>query len=785
MKLLCRNLLRVHGCRIYPATRNRQPATNFKHFAITLLSIHCFTLFFSYPLHSQSLFKNSGGAARTIGLGGPHALGPVDATTALWNPAALAGLRENEFILTANRPFEFSAAGLVGYWPEFGSFGISLAQFALSNAKLERASLAWAYTLNKPFSFGLSLHGNRIRQDEFITLSPGAVWHPFGERLPLSRDPYQAAFFNVPLTTFPLAFALQASDLPLGQKRLAPYYVAGAAARFRPNGVALLSSLEWRDGNRLTRLGFASPVFYHFALYGGIADFKPSTAAFGFAVLGSAYSFDMVYSFAEKKFLYGLAFRLGPKPNDQASRHLSRGMSYIKIPNYRSARRQFKYYLTYEPEDLKILKLDSALTSQIQREDERIARLMDEGETLENRLKYVDAAVKYIAVLQIDREHKIARRFLTRLAPQLDLYIKRQYRNGVQFFEDGNYAEARKLFENILLAGRNYADTQDYLNRIYTRQQREAEKVFVRGLGYYEQENFSKAREHFQQALSLSPNYERAQTYLDSSQAKIEAQKVRMNRLLGEAERFNRRQQFNLAYRAYREVLDFDPANEKARQGMSLLQSQIDAEVNEKLQAAKRAFDRGDYIQAGDLSRQILDLAPQHKEAGELFQRISQINSRRADDYLRRGQSFLEARDWKNAVEEFDRALSIDPKNRIAEQKRQEALSQSNIQQLFEQAQAQYNRNQFLKAIEFYRTILEREPNNATARARLNECQRLLDFQVDQYYKRGINLFIADDYEGAIKELDKALAINPMHKQSREYKQKAQQSLEALRRLRE
>jgi hypothetical protein len=56
---------------------------------------------------------------------------------------------------------------------------------------------------------------------------------------------------------------------------------------------------------------------------------------------------------------------------------------------------------------------------------------------------------------------------------------------------------------------------------------------------------------------------------------------------------------------------------------------------------------------------------------------------------------------------------------------------------------------------------------------------------VEKFFKRGLNLFIADDYEGAIKELDRALSINPRHKQSLEYKQKAQQSLEALRRLRE
>jgi len=743
------------------------------------------TLFFTQPLLSQSLLQNSGAAARTVGLGGPHLLGPVDAATALWNPAALAGLRENKFMLASNRPFQFSAVGLMGYSPAAGSLGLSLTRFAIADSTLDRASAAWARSLGKPFAVGLALHGNRLGRREFFTASLGAVWQPYGARLPLSRDPAAASFFNVPLTTFPLAFSFQASDIPLGRERLSSYYVAGAAARLYENGPAALASFEWRGNKSLLRLGLASPVFKYFSLYGGVFDLKLQNTSLGLAALGTAYGFDAVYSFADKKFLTGIAFRLGPRPVERARQHYSRGMALAKTSSFRSARQQFKYYLQLEPENARILQLDSALTAKIQREDESIDRLMEEGRALEKRLKYVDAAVKYINVLQKNREHGAAQKNLARLAPQLDFYIKRQYRNAVQLFDDGNYPEARKLFESILLVGQNYADTQDYLNRIAAHQQEEAGKFFVRGLGYFEQDKLANAREQFQKALELAPNYEQAQAYLDSIQRRSDAQKSRVNRLLAEAERLNRRQQFNRAYRAYREALDLDPANDAAKRGMRLLQNRIDAEVNEKLQTANRAFERGDYAQATEIGRQILELVPRHEETNNLLQRINQINSRRAEDYVQRGTAYFEAGDWNNAVDEFDKALGFDPKNRVAEQKKQEALNQSNMQQLLAQAQAQFNRMQYLKAIEFYNTILERDPNNATARARLNDCRKELDRQVDRHFRVGLNLFINDDYEGAIKELNKALAINPRHKQSLDYKQKALQSLEALKRLRE
>ncbi len=742
-------------------------------------------LFHVQPLASQSLLQNSGVAARAVGFGGSQLLGPVDATTASWSPVALAGLRENKFILTSNQPFQFSAASLMGYWPEVGSLGVGLSRFPVANSNLDRASLAWARSFGRPLAAGLSLHGNRLRQTEFMTASLGIVWQPLGACLPLARDPYHAAFFNVPLTTFPLAFALQASDLPLGRERVSSYYIAGAAARFYANGPATLASFEWRGNKNLLRLGVASPVYKYFSLYGGTFDLKLRNTALGLATFSNAYSFDVVYSFADKKFLTAIAFRLGPRPAERARQHYTRGMALAKASSFRPAHRQFKNYLQYEPENARVLRLDSALTASIRRDNERIRLLVEEGRALEKRLKYVEAAVKYISVLQINRGHGTAQRSLARLAPQLDFYIKREYRNAVQWFEDGNYAEARKRFESILLVGQNYADTQDYLNRIKALQQEEAGKFFIRGLGYFELNNLASAREQFQKALDLSPDYEAAQAYLDSIQLRVEARKMRATRLLAEAERLNRRQQFNRAYRAYREALDLDPTNETAKQGMRLLQNRIDAEVAEKMQNATRAFERGDYAQAQESARQILDLVPRQEAANNLLQRIKQFNDRRAEDYYQRGLAYFDKKDWNNAIDEFDKALSFDPKNRLAEQKKQEALSQSNIQQLLAQAQAQYNRMQYLKAIEIYNAILERDPNNAAAQGRLRECQKELDQQVDRHFKAGLNLFINDDYEGAIRELDKALAINPRHKQSLDYKKNAQQSLESLKRLRE
>ncbi|MDZ7291106.1 MAG: tetratricopeptide repeat protein [candidate division KSB1 bacterium] len=742
-------------------------------------------LCFSQPLASQSLFQNLASSARITGLGGPHLLGPADATNTLWNPSTLASLREIEFLLNSNQPFEFSSVGLAGYWPSIGSFGLHLARFPITGSCWERASAAWAHSLGNVFSFGISLHGNRLGQDEFATTSIGMVWHPLGARLPLSRDPYQASFFNVPLTPYPLAFAVQASDLPLGRERLSRFYVAGAAARFTTRGPALLASLETSEQKMLTRLGLASPIIQHVAVYGGITDFEPKNTAVGLTLMGTSYSFDVAYCFAEKRFLSGIAFRLGQKAGDRANRHLTRGTMLAKSANYRQALRQFKHYFAYESENPKARQIAGALANQVRKDDEKIRKLMDEAALQKKKFKYVDAAVIYLAVLQINNEYEEARRQLSQLQPGLDLYLQRKYNEGKQLFEEGNYPQAKKVFESILLLRKSYANARDYLARINEVQQKAAEDAYFRGLGYFSQRNFSKALEFFQNALSLSPHYEEAQIYLDKTQAALQRQKEKIARLLVEANRLNQQQQFNNAYRAYREVLELDPENETAKQQIRLLQSRIDAFINEKLQAANRALDGGDYNQASALSQQILDVYPRHDGATAVLQRLAQINNKRAEEFVRRGLNYFEAKNWNRAVAEFDKALSFDPKNKVAQQKREEALSQSDIQQLFDQAQEYFSQNQFLQAMEFYKTILVRDPHNSIARARLEECQRQLDLQVEIYFKRGLSFYAAEDYEGAIREWEKVLSLNPTHKQSLEYKQSAQQRLDALKRLQE
>lgn len=150
---------------------------------------------------------------------------------------------------------------------------------------------------------------------------------------------------------------------------------------------------------------------------------------------------------------------------------------------------------------------------------------------------------------------------------------------------------------------------------------------------------------------------------------------------------------------------------------------------------------------------------------------------------MRNALSLFDARLWQRAVEAFERVLDLDPTNKFAVSKRNEALSMINLKDLYEQGERYYNRGQFLQAMELFDRVLARDPNHAEAKRYLDNAQRQLNFVIEQHFNRGLSHYANEDYDNAIKEWDRVLALNPDHAQSLQYREQARQKLEALQKL--
>jgi hypothetical protein len=84
-------------------------------------------------LHGSDLGMGIG--ARAIGLGGAFVSIADDASATYWNPAGLTNMRGNQFLLSADIPYGFSASSLV-YKPSF--WGLEKVNFALGVSLINR-----------------------------------------------------------------------------------------------------------------------------------------------------------------------------------------------------------------------------------------------------------------------------------------------------------------------------------------------------------------------------------------------------------------------------------------------------------------------------------------------------------------------------------------------------------------------------------------------------------------------------------------------------------------------
>lgn len=736
--------------------------------------------------HAQSFFGNDGHSPRALGLGGAHLIAAPDPFAAAWNPASLAALREAQLVLSPNFDYRISTFGVSAFWPEAGGWGLTLMRLPFAEQYLDRLSLAWGKSFGSSFSLGMSVHGNhfvRSNKDDRASLTLGFMLHPFGGRVPISYEQFAGQSFNAPVSPYRFALALQVSDLSSQSSMLRSYYKASLAFRLGQKLPSLFITEEWRSNYNVTQFGIATLIFKHLALFSGLNDFAEPHVNIGATIMNENYAFDIVYSAQEERLLAGLSLRLGANPAARMQRHFTQGKDFAKAKDYRSALREFRRYQTYEPHQAKTAELLREIEARVAGENQRIAQMMAEAEAHERKHEYISAALNYLQVLKLDRQQREARLRLERLEPHLDIYANQLYRRGVQAFEDGNYEEANRAFENILLVRKNHGEVENYLARLAQFRRKQAEEDFLKGLGYYSQGNYQKAQLAFEETLRLEPQHAEAQRYLEKTQSDLELQKGQINNMIARAQSFERRQQYINAYKLYREALNLDPSNDIARRQIRTLQTNIDNFIAQKMQAGAVAFQRGDLERAEREFQGVLAMDAGHREALSYRSRIQEQLRSNIDELMRSGTRWLEARDWEKAADAFERVLAMEPTNKLASSKRNEALSVLGLKGQFERGEEHFRRGEFVLAMEMFDKVLTRDPENSRARKYLDDAQRQLNLRVDQYFNNGLSFYANEDYDKAIVEWRQALALNPKHAQSQEFIEKARLKLEALEKL--
>ena len=751
-----------------------------------------------YPLatFSQSLMHTSSPGVRTNILGYSTISAIQSPLAMLNNPANLGILRDRQLFISSNRAFQFNFIGLSEYVAGLGNAGIAVSELEIryrvatpdtgydTAARMRRGSLGLARQWNANLLTGATLHYNEFGVRRFFTLSLGLMYlagGPSGRWRAVSEQ----SLFNHPLPFRSYGFSLVWHDISLlGEKRLKGFVNASAFVQASRRGPIFSIDLRADHRDRSFQTGFAVPVENKVSFYAGVRDFKMKNLLAGVGLLSERQSIDIGYDFSSQKIMVDFALRLGLSPRERARRHKQQGIRYAREGLYEKALAEINYFLSYEQPDSTTLRLKSWLEEKVRVRQEQILQLLSEAKKFENKRWYISATMNYLKVLELDPDNKVARQQLKFIRPMVDIYINQLFQRGVQAFEEQRYEQARRAFQAVLAVRRDHQQAQEYLEKVENYFARQSEELFLRGLGYFSQKNYDMAIASFTEALTYNREHEEARSYLEKARRERANRRQISDSLMTRAEELVRQKDYVAAYNLYEKVLEVDPfrsdAQKKLRQLKPVLKRYVDGYIRE----GKTAFRKGNLEQARRAFRNALRIDPSRREARRFLARIEKEGKERIEAKYREGMMYFEARDWTRAIEAFEAVLAMDSQHKAARKMLREAYSQSSFEEHLQQAEQKYRAGQYLEAMELFTQLLERDSSNTYIQSRLEDCQRELNKLVEQYFNQGISYYTAERYSDAIREWDKALKLNPNHTQALAYKKKAQQRLDALRRLR-
>ncbi len=416
--------------------------------------------------------------------------------------------------------------------------------------------------------------------------------------------------------------------------------------------------------------------------------------------------------------------------------------------------------------------------------------------------------------------------------------IKRYIASGTLLFNQEKYTESRQDFMNVLQLDPQNTTAEDYIEKIddvinqkkrFEQKQRQAQNFYASGIRNLKGNLFNEARDDFENALALIPNFRDARARLAGIESlrKAYERREQERRLRTINTEFQNGMialtegNYGRAISAFEKTLKLDPENKLA--AVYILrakdaQRQVDEEivddnspyfdfVNSLIVSGNKLYEEGNYIESKKRWEQILELFPKNKLAAtsllkcELKMNPGQKNLF-ASRIIEEGRELLKKRDVIGARRKFELVESISPdypglKGLLSQVGKKgvfepaptlSGADKSEINRRFNLGMSLYRRggaDNIKKALVQLKWVAAHDPGNIQAVVSVNKIEAQIrsgssapvkaegglnekqEALVRRYYYSGINYYSNNDFKRAIAEWRKVLAIDPNHTRAR------------------
>ena len=374
---------------------------------------------------------------------------------------------------------------------------------------------------------------------------------------------------------------------------------AGAAFWLAPRILRLQVAYGRRYRETALTAGAELRLFNSVSLLAGTRQFSTYTGGIGFR-----HAFGSIdIAGGRDGVVFTLRARIGEAAIDERDHYVRAGLGAMENQSYYAARSYFMTALEYD-EYAEDIRRYAERSSEVARQSSSTA--MNEARSLEERGALHDAIAIYKEIAASDPNNTVARQRLRAAERKLESAVANEIRSG------------------------------DSLKTL---------------------QEYERAKGSYERALSMDPGNSDVQFRLDSLGVIL---KDDVNAALRRANSHLSKGRNSQAEREYEAVLRRDPRNSRAREGLATIRR---IENQQLFESGKAAYEDNQYEQALPIFESVLRQDARHAEAKRYLTLAREALKPVVEAHFRAGLQYYLLEEYKQALEEWEKALRIDPEN--------------------------------------------------------------------------------------------------------------------------